>query len=88
MTTPKEKPISVRLQQELFARLEKLCESTERPKTWHIEQALRTYLDREAEFLEAVEEGMRADEAGDLVEHAEAVTMFDQAIMGARRKPA
>ena len=88
MTTPKEKPISVRLQQELFARLEKLCESTERPKTWHIEQALRTYLDREAEFLEAVEEGMRADEAGDLVEHAEAVAMFDQAIAGARRKPA
>ena len=88
MTTPKEKPISVRLDPELMELLVRVCKRTERAKTWHVEQALRTYLDREMEFLEAVEEGMRADEAGDLVEHAEAVAMFDQAIAGARRKPA
>lgn len=88
MTTPKEKPIRVRLPPDLFDRLAKRCEATERPKTWHIEQALRTYLDREAAFLEAVEEGMRADAAGDLVDHAEAVAMFDQAIAGAHRKSA
>ncbi|MFN8538086.1 MAG: hypothetical protein U0232_11495 [Thermomicrobiales bacterium] len=40
-----------------------------RPRTWVIEQAITRYLDAELGFLEAVEEGIRAAEAGDVVEH-------------------
>lgn len=88
MTTPKEKPISVRLDPQLMELLTRVCQRTERPKTWHVEQALRSYLDREIEFLEAVEEGIRADESGELEDHTHVVAMFDQAIAGAQRKSA
>jgi predicted transcriptional regulator len=47
-----------------------LSAATDRPKTWHIEQAIRRYLDAELQFLEAVEEGLRDLEAGDVVDHA------------------
>ena len=88
MTTPKEKPISVRLDPQLMEMLTQVCRSTERPKTWHVEQALRSYLAREIKYLEAVEEGIRADESGELEDHTQVVARFDQAIAGAQRKSA
>jgi predicted transcriptional regulator len=75
------KPTSVRLDEQLAGQLDTLATLTERPKTWHIEQALRDYVSKEMEFLEAVEEGIRADEAGDVVPHAEVVKDME-----ARRK--
>ena len=82
------KPMSLRLDDQLAGQLATIATLTDRPKTWHIEQALRDYLAREAEFLEAVEEGIRADEAGNLVEHADAVAVLDRVIAGARKKRA
>ncbi len=79
------KPTSVRLDEQLAGQLDALATLTDRPKTWHIEQALRDYIAREMEFLEAVEEGIRAAEAGELVEHAEAVAELDGIIAAARR---
>lgn len=67
MTT---KPTSVRLDDELVGKLAALASATDRPKTWHIEQAIRRYVDSELEFLEAVEEGLRDLEMGNVVDHA------------------
>ena len=72
------KPTSIRLDEHLAGQLETLVTLTERSKTWHIEQALRHYISREMEFLEAVEEGIRADDAGDVVPHAEVVKDMEE----------
>jgi predicted transcriptional regulator len=71
-------PIAIPLDEHLSAQLDRLVELTGRPKTWHIEQALRDYASRRLEFLEAVEEGLRADEAGDVVDHAEVEAMMEE----------
>jgi len=78
-------PTSVRLDEELAGQLDRLATLTERSKTWHIERALRAYIGQEMEFLEAVEEGIRAAEAGDVVSHEDVVAEMDRIIAAARR---
>ena len=80
------KPISLRLDDQLAGQLATIAALTDRPKTWHIEQALRDYLARETEFLEAVDVGIRAEEAGDMVDHA--VILEDMRERRERRKAA
>jgi len=82
------KPMSFRLDDQLVGQLARIATLTDRSKTWHIEQALRDYLAREIEFLEAVEEGIQAEEAGDLVDHAEVVAELDAILAVARAKRA
>ncbi|MFN8517512.1 MAG: ribbon-helix-helix protein, CopG family [Chloroflexia bacterium] len=60
---------SIQLDNAIVARLDTLAAAIGRPRTWVIEQAITRYLDAELGFLEAVEEGIRAAEAGDVVEH-------------------
>ena len=67
------KVTSIRLDDDLASRLDTLAASLDRPRTWLIEQAITRYIDSETQFLEAVEEGIRAAEAGDLVDHATVV---------------
>ena len=64
------KVTSIRLEDALASRLDTLAEALDRPRTWVIERALERYLDAETQFLEAVEEGIQAAEAGDVVDHA------------------
>ena len=80
------KPISLRLDDQLAGQLATIAALTDRPKTWHIEQALRDYLARETAFLEAVDVGIRAEEAGDMVDHA--VILEDMRERRERRKAA
>ena len=80
------KPISLRLDDQLAGQLATIAALTDRPKTWHIEQALRDYLARETEFLEAVDVGIRAEEAGDMVDHS--VILEDMRERRERRKAA
>ena len=80
------KPISLRLDDQLAGQLATIAALTDRPKTWHIEQALRDYLARETEFLEAVDVGIRTEEAGDMVDHA--VILEDMRERRERRKAA
>jgi len=80
------KPISLRLDDQLAGQLATIAALTDRPKTWHIEQALRDYLARETEFLEAVDVGIQAEEAGDMVDHA--VILEDMRARRERRKAA
>jgi predicted transcriptional regulator len=60
---------SIQLDDEIMARLDALAVALGRPRTWVIEQAIARYLDADMRFLEAVEEGIRAAEAGEVFEH-------------------
>lgn len=60
----------------------------QRPRSWVIEEAIREYVTREKAFLEAVEEGLRADEAGELVDHAEVAAELDAVIAKEQKKRA
>jgi predicted transcriptional regulator len=81
-------PLSLRLDDQLAQQLTALARLTERSKTWHIEQALRDYLAREIQFIEAVEAGLQAEEAGDLADHGDVVAELDTIIAQARQKHA
>ncbi len=69
----KDVTISARIPEELSAQLTTLAQALRRNRSWVIEEALRDYIASELQFLEAVEEGIRAAEAGDIVDHATVV---------------
>lgn len=72
----KEVTISARIPQELSEELTSLAQALKRNRSWVIEEALRGYIASEKQFLDAVEEGLRDLEAGDVVDHAEVVEMM------------
>jgi predicted transcriptional regulator len=72
----KEVTISARIPQELSEELTSLAQALRRNRSWVIEEALRGYIASEKQFLEAVDEGLRDLEAGDVVDHTEAVEMM------------
>jgi predicted transcriptional regulator len=49
--------------------LERLSRSTDRPKSWLLEQALEQYLLDQACEIEAIEAGVKAAESGDVVSY-------------------
>lgn len=51
------KTTSVRLDDTTIRKLDALAMATDRPKAWHLERAIQTYIAIEAAFIEAVEEG-------------------------------
>lgn len=62
-------PISVRLRPALNERVAALAAALDRPKSWIIEQALEDYLAVQAWQLAAIDEGIRAADAGQLIAH-------------------
>jgi predicted transcriptional regulator len=68
-----DRTITARIPEELGQQLDTLAAALRRDRTWVIKEALRGYISNEMQFLEAVEEGIRAADAGDLVDHSEVV---------------
>jgi predicted transcriptional regulator len=62
--------VSADIPDELSKQLDSLAHTLRRDRSWVIEEALRDYIASESQFIEAVEEGIRAAEAGDVVDHA------------------
>jgi predicted transcriptional regulator len=58
------KPTSVRLDADLTEQLDTLAATTDRPRSWHIERAVRLYVADELAFIEAVERGKAQARAG------------------------
>jgi predicted transcriptional regulator len=77
--------ISARIPEDLKGDLTVLARALRRTPSWVIEEALRDYITREKDFLAAIDEGIQADDAGDLAEHADVVAELDQ-IIAQRRK--
>jgi predicted transcriptional regulator len=78
--------ITARIPNDLSGDLATLAGALRRSRSWVIEEALREYIAREKAFLEAIEEGIRAEEAGDMVDHAEVVAELDATIADARKQ--
>lgn len=65
----KEVTISARIPEELSQQLTVIATALRRNRSWVIEEAIRGYIESEKQFIEAVQEGIRADDAGDTVPH-------------------
>jgi predicted transcriptional regulator len=65
----KTMPVSVRLQAELNAQVTAIAASLDRPKSWVIEQAIKDFVVVQAWQMAAIDEGIRAADAGRIVAH-------------------
>lgn len=70
--------IGARVTEELNEGLGKLARATGRSKSWLISEAVRAYVESEAQFIEAVEQGLGELETGALVGHSTVVGDFER----------
>ncbi len=63
------KATSVRLDDETLSRVGQMADAMERPRAWLMAHAIKQYVEREEQFILAVEEGIKAADAGRLVSH-------------------
>jgi RHH-type rel operon transcriptional repressor/antitoxin RelB len=66
----KDISVSARVSEDVGRQLDRLAAATNRSRSWVVGEAIRSYLAKEVQFLEAVEEGIRAYESGDVVDHS------------------
>jgi predicted transcriptional regulator len=79
------KPTTMRLDDSLMRDLDALATATDRPRAWHIEQAIRRYVAEEVWQVEAIREALAAYHAGaeDLVPHDEVMSRLEARIQAA-----
>ncbi len=65
----KTAPVSVRLQPDLNDQVVAIAAALDRPKSWVIEQAVKDFVAVQAWQLEAIDEGIRAADAGQVAAH-------------------
>jgi len=70
--------MTVRLEPELKERLERLAEATQRTKSFLLTEALRAYLDHHAWQVEAIEQGVRQADQGDVILHGQVRRKWEQ----------
>jgi predicted transcriptional regulator len=63
--------LSFRSEIELQSELDELCKATERDRQFHLQRALKQYLEREMWQIKAIEQGLEAADAGKLVDLTE-----------------
>ncbi len=71
MNRPKTQAISFRISSAKVDKLERLAKATDRPRSWHIEQALDSYLDVQAWQITQIEKSMAEMDAGRGIPHEE-----------------
>ncbi len=76
----KEVVISVRIPEDLKEQIATLAHLLGRNRSWVVKEALRGYVESERQFLEAVEEGIRADDEGRVVSHEAVMKGIDDLI--------
>jgi RHH-type transcriptional regulator, rel operon repressor / antitoxin RelB len=72
--------LAARVDADLDTELSRLAAATGRSKSWLINEALRSYVANEQQFLAAVEEGKQALRDGRVIDHATVVTAFNRLI--------
>lgn len=70
----KTAPVSVRLDSTLNDRVAAVAAALDRPKSWVIEQAVQDFVAVQEWQLAAIDEGIRAADAGRVVPHEEVVS--------------
>ena len=72
--------LAARIDADLDAELRRLVTATGRSKSWLINEALRSYVANERQFLAAVEEGKQALRDGRVIDHQTVVTAFERLV--------
>ena len=72
--------LAARVDADLDAELSRLATTTGRTKSWLINEALRSFVANEQQFLAAVEEGKQAMKEGRVIDHETVVAAFDRII--------
>ena len=70
--------IGARISEQLDRDLRTLDSATGRSRSWLVAEALRSYVAAEKQFIEAVEEGIKAADEGRLVDHDTVVAEFER----------
>ena len=78
--------VSLRVSDAVAKELAELAASTDRPKAWHLEQALHNYLELHAWQIRHLKKGLADLEAGRLHSHSVALKSFDRLIKNVKRK--
>lgn len=71
MTRPETQAISFRVPAEKIDVLERLARATDRPRSWHIEQALDSYLEIQTWQIAQTEKSITEMDAGQSITHKE-----------------
>ncbi len=71
MNKPGTQAISFRIRSEKVDVLERLAKATDRSRSWHIEQALDSYLDVQSWQIDQIEKSMAEMDAGKGIPHEE-----------------
>lgn len=67
MSNKQSKPVlSTRVDPQLITNLDDLCKATDRERSYHVERAIRDYLQAQMWQVEAVVKGIEAADAGKL----------------------
>lgn len=61
--------LSLRIRPELTREIRALASALDRPKSWVVEKAVEAYLETQRWQIEAIEAGVAAADAGDLIPH-------------------
>jgi predicted transcriptional regulator len=77
---PKSITLAARVEVDLDTELSRLASVTGRSKSWLVNEALRSFVANEQQFLAAVEEGKQALREGRTVNHATVVAAFDRLV--------
>ncbi len=77
---PKPVTLAARVDADLDAELTRLATAAGRTKSWLINEALRSYVVNEQQFLAAVQEGKQALREGRVIDHTTVVNAFDRLI--------
>jgi RHH-type transcriptional regulator, rel operon repressor / antitoxin RelB len=72
----KQTPMSVRISSNLSARVSKLAEAMDRPKSWIIERAIEDYVSLQAWQVAEIKRGLQEADAGDFATDDEVEAVF------------
>lgn len=65
--------LSFRLEEEKVEALDRLAETTDRPRSWHLQQAVDNYLEWHRWKIEHIQQGLDDLDRGDTLSHEEVV---------------
>ena len=78
--------VSFRMNPESARELKELCDTTDRPKAWHAEQAMKNYLDLQRWQIEHIRKGIKEIEEGKGIPHEVVMRKLDRMIKTAKRR--
>jgi predicted transcriptional regulator len=73
----KDRSLELTIDPELDDRLSAVAETLDRPRSWVVQQAIKEFVDLQAWHLAAIDEGIKAADAGELIPHDKVVAWIE-----------